>query len=94
MLLPVVLQGDPGRRLKDLEDAFPGLGRALEIQERFDSLGHRSALFTFHSTFVIALEPPSSLRVVSQVHLVANEHYGHVRTEVLDFGAPLFVDIL
>lgn len=89
-----MLKSDSGSRLKDFQDSLSGFGRALEIQNRFHSFGHRFAFFTFDDTLSIAFEPFFGLSVVSQVFFIANDHYGHVGTKVLDFGSPFLVDVL
>ena len=61
------LQSSPGGSLEDLPDALLALGRALEVGEGVDLLGHRPALLGLHRLLLHLPQLLDRVRVVAQV---------------------------
>jgi len=94
LLLFLVLEGGPGGRLEHLPHALLALGRALEVGEGVDLLGHGAPLLGLHRLLLHLPQLLDRVGVVAQVLLVADQDDGDVGAEVLDLGRPLLGDVL
>ena len=61
------LERRPGGRLEDLPDALLALGRALEVGEGVDLLGHRPTLLGLHRLLLHLAQLLDRVGVVAQV---------------------------
>ena len=104
------LKCSPCCSLEDLSDSLLALGRALEVGEGIDLLGHGSSLLRFDRLLLHLPQLFDGIGIVAKILLrtschilifnhqtylfVSHEYDRDIRTEVLDLWGPLLWDVL
>lgn len=88
------LQCGTSSSLKHLTNTFLAFGRTFQVRKCVYLLRHGPPVLRLHRLLLHLLQFVYRLRIVTQVLLVANQYYWHVRAEVFHFGRPLLRDVL